>query len=338
MMQTLRTRDVLRCILLNVPKGPNLACPSQCITGNKTASNPILWKETLALRRERVTVASWKGPRLQGLASARMRSGHRAWEIDRLFLAGDAGDVSINGDALSGESFSNNPLSRYEESPRHNPSPNLVALELLEQIARETGELKAERIFLRIPADSRIFILARQAGYFPYYEETLLESGVPGVPMEPQQLASPPENWRELTAEDYYPLFQLYCAATPQPVRTAVGLTFDQWRDAQECTGHRESWISKSNGKVLARLGLSWRGQVMGGEVLADPGNPELWAASVEWALNKGGMQKWLVPDYQEMVSSLLLRRQFQAVSRYNVMIKTVVAPVAKPGMVTVEA
>ena len=337
MMQTLRTRDVLRCILLNVPKGPNLACPSQCITGNKTASNPILWKETLAQRRERVTVASWKGSRLEGLASARIRSGHRAWEIDRLFLAGDAGDVSIDGAPLSGAPFSNNPISRGEESPHSNaiPSPNTVALELLEQVARETGRLKAERIFLRLSANSRIFIMARQAGYFPYYEETLLESH---VPVEPQGQATSPENWRELAPEDYYPLFQLYCAATPQPVRTAVGITFDQWRDAQESTGHRQSWVSKSNGRVVARLGLSWRGQVMGGEVLAEPGNPGLWAASVEWALNQGGMQRWLVPDYQEMVASLLLSRQFQAVSRYSVMIKTVAAPVAKPGMVTVEA
>ena len=330
MMQTLRTRGVLRCILLNVPKGPNLACPSQCITGNKTASNPILWKETLALRRERVTVASWEGPRLQGLASARMRSGHRAWEIDRLFLAGDAGDGSING-----APFSSDPISRGKESPNPNASPNTLALELLEQIARETGQLKAERIFLRLSANSRIFVLARQAGYFPYYEETLLESH---VAVEPQEPATPPENWRELTPEDYYPLFQLYCAATPQPVRTAVGITFDQWRDAQESTGHRQSWVSKCNGKVVARLGLSWRSQVMAGEVLAEPGNPGLWAASVEWALNQGGMQRWLVPDYQEMVSSLLLRRQFQEVSRYSVMIKTVAAPVAKPGMVTVEA
>ena len=330
MIQALRTRDVLRCILLNVPKGPNLACPSQCITGNKTASNPTLWKETLASRRERVTVASWKGPRLQGLASARMRSGHRAWEIDRLFLAGDAGGGSING-----APFSNDPISRGKESPNPNASPNTLALELLEQIARETGQLKAERIFLRLSANSRIFVLARQAGYFPYYEETLLESH---VAVEPQEPATPPENWRELTPEDHYSLFQLYCAATPQPVRTAVGITFDQWRDAQESTGHRQSWVSKSNGKVVARLGLSWRGKVMGGEVLAEPGNPGLWAALVEWALNQGGMQRWLVPDYQEMVSSLLLRRQFQEVSRYSVMIKTVAAPVAKPGMVTVEA
>ena len=330
MMRTLRTKDVLRCILLNVPKGPNLACPYQSITGDKPASNPILWKETLAQRRERVTVASWDGSRLAGLASARIRSGHRAWEIDRLFLAGDSGNLST-----SDESFPNAPLTRIEETPYHVANPNTVALELLEQIARETGQLKAERIFLRIPAKSRMFTLARQAGYFPYYEETLLESR---VPLEPQQPAPAPENWGELTPEDHYSLFQLYCAATPQPVRKGVGMTFDQWRDAQEPAGHRQNWISKSNGRVVAQLGLARCGRVMGGEVLADSGNPDVWAALVGWALNQGSAHRWLVPNYQEMVSDLLLRRQFRLVSSYSVMIKTVAVPVARLGMVAVEA
>ena len=71
---------------------------------------------------------------------------------------------------------------------------------------------------------------------------------------------------------------------------------------------------------------------------MAELGNSGLLASLVEWALNQGGVQRWLVPDYQEMVSNLLLSRQFRAVSRYSVMIKTVAAPVAKPGMVTAEA
>ncbi|PKB72499.1 MAG: hypothetical protein BZY75_06570 [SAR202 cluster bacterium Io17-Chloro-G7] len=333
-MQTLRTRDVLRCILLNVPKGPNLACPSQCVTGDKPASNPILWKETLAQRRERVTVASWDGPRLAGLASARIRSGYRAWEIDRLFLAGNAGNSSPHDSP-----FYTAPLTRGEDTGDHIANPNTVALELLEQMARETGKLHAERVFLRLPVKSRIFVLARQAGYFPYYEETLMESGVSLEPQRPEpQHASQLVNLRESTPEDHFPLFQLYCAATPQPVRTAVGMTFDQWRDAQEPAGNRQSWVLKGDGRLLARLAISCCGQVKCGEVMAAPSNPELWSELVEWALNQGGMHRWLVPDYQDMVSRLLLRRQFRAVSSYSVMIRTVAAPVARLGMVTVEA
>jgi len=329
-MQTLRARDVLRCIIQNVPKGPNLACPSQCLTGDKPVSNPILWKETLAQRRERVTVASWDGPRLAGLASARIRSGQRAWEVDRLFLACDSGDLLTGA-----EPFSSAPINRESQGQQTNANPNLVALELLEQLARETGQLRAERIFLRVSTKSRIFLLARQVGFFPYYEENLLESS---TPWEPQTGAMPPENWSEATPEDAFSLFQLYCAATPQSVRTAVGMSFDQWQDSQEPLGHRQTWISKVDGKVLARLSLSRCGQVKVGGVLAHPDNPELWEKAVDWALSQGRKHRWLVPDYQEMVSSLLLRRQFRLVSSYNVMIKTVAVPVARPGMVAVEA
>lgn len=329
-MQTLRARDVLRCILQNVPKGPNLACPSQCLTGDKPVSNPILWKETLAQRRERVTVASWDGPRLAGLASARIRSGQRAWEVDRLFLACDAGDL------LTGvEPFSSAPINRKGHVQQTNANPNLVALELLEQIDRETGHLRAERIFLRVSTKSRIFLLARQAGFFPYYEENLLESS---TPLEPQTGAMITENWSEAAPEDAFSLFQLYCAATPQSVRAAVGMSFDQWQDSQEPLGHRQTWISKMDGKVLARSSLSRCGQVKVGGVLAHPDNPELWEKAVDWALSQGRKHRWLVPDYQEMVSRLLLRRQFRLVSSYSVMIKTVAVPVARPGIVAVEA
>ena len=95
-MQTLRPSDVLRCMLRNLPKGTNLACSAKGVIGGKLEANPLLWPllctETLAQRQNRVTVLKWadrdssEGP-LAGLASARVRSGYRAWELDRLYLA-----------------------------------------------------------------------------------------------------------------------------------------------------------------------------------------------------------------------------------------------------------
>lgn len=161
MMQTLRSSDVLRCILLNVPKGPNLACSMEGLTCGKAVSKSIVWKDTLAGRKERVTLAEWDGFRLVGLASARMRSGHRAWEIDRLFLASDrAGPVSEGRGSTS--------------------DANPVALELIERLAQEVAGHKGQRIFLRLSSDSPMLLCARRAGFFPCYEETLLEGGPSG--------------------------------------------------------------------------------------------------------------------------------------------------------------
>ena len=116
----------------------------------------------------------------------------------------------------------------------------------------------------------------------------------------------------------------------------------DQWQDSQEPFEHSQTLISKMDGKALARLSLSRCGQVKVGGVTAHPDHPEMWERVVDWALSQGVNQRrkhrWLVPDYQEMVSSLLLRRQFRLVSSYSVMIKTVAVPLARPGMVAVEA
>ena len=74
------------------------------------------------------------------------------------------------------------------------------------------------------------------------------------------------------------------------------------------------------------------------GEVLAHPGSPELWEVLVRWAQAQEGPQRWLVPDYQELVAELLLRRRFREVAHYNVMIKTMASPVGSRGMAAVEA
>lgn len=320
MMQTLPNSDLLRCILLNQPRGPNLACTIRDLTSGRAASRCSLWKETLAQCRERVTVARWNGIHLTGFASAHVRSGHRSWEIDRLFLAGGEDRSSLNGRG-------------YRSDPQG------VTLELLEDIVRQVGELRAERVFLRLTLDSAVFSVARRAGFFPCYVEALLE-GPTGFSAgsSPKSAETPFPDWRKPLPEDNYPIFQLYCAATPQPVRTVAGLTFDQWRDGREAGGRRRSWVSKRRGRIIGWLGLSRCGPATAVEVMSHPEFPELWEEVVEQALCQEGPQRWLVPDYQDVVAQLLLRRQFHDTAHYLMMIKTVAVPVSRPGMAAVEA
>lgn len=319
MMRTFRFSDVLRCILLNAPKEPNLACPREGITITGPLPNSTLWKETLANRDNRVTLAQWNGLHLGGLASARVRSGRRAWEIDRLFLSQETDRFSANGNG------------------QHSP-PSTVALELFDQVGQAAGALRAERIFLRIPAKSTIILMARRAGFFPYFEEMLLEGTASGSPNSREKERTDHLDWQDLLTEDHYSLFQLYCAATPQMVRSAVGLTFDQWRDAQEHLGNRRDLVAKEGGRVVSWLGLSKRRQVTAVDALVHPGDPNLLQAMVARALAQEGVQRWLVPDYQEAVVTQLLESQFHEVARYSVMVKTLTVPVVNHAMATVEA
>ena len=317
MMQPFRLGDVLRCLLLNAPRGPNLACPWEGVSGGTQLRNSSLWKETLAQRRARVTIASWAGLHLEGLASARVRSGHRAWEIDRMFLADgpSSGSTDGRGQLLDSET---------------------VTQELIECIVEAMGEFRVERFFLRIPHKSPVAQLARRAGFFPYFEESLWEGSA--GPLVNGGTAHP-VGWRELSPQDSFALFQLYCSATPQTVRAAVGMTFDQWRDSQEIHwGRRQDWVTNDNDKIIGWLRLSHCRKVTGVEFIADPDNSEVCEALVDRTVHQGGLQRWLVPDYQKEVPGLLLRRRYQEVGRYSMMIKTVTVPVTNPGMVPVEA
>jgi hypothetical protein len=316
-MQTFRLGDVLRGLLLNAPKEPNLACPRQGLTGVSPLSNSTLWKETLAQRCARVTLARWSGLHLEGLASARVRSGHRAWEIDRLFLADGSRRRSTNG--------------RREHS-----LPVEAAQELIESVVQATGEFGAERFFLRVPYGSPVVSMLRQVGFFPCFEESLWEgSGDPPVGSR----TTLPMEWRELLPKDSFALFQLFCSATPHTVRAALGVTFDQWHDAQENHWRgRRDWVTIANDRIIGWLTLSHGRGVTEIEVMAHPDNPELWEALVERTVGQEGPQRWLVPDYQKEVPGLLLQRRFHEVARYSMMIKTVAVPVWSSGMAPVEA
>ena len=317
MMQTFRLGEVLRCLLLNAPKEPNLACPRQGLTGTSRFSNSTLWKETLAQRRDRVTVARWGGLQLEGLASARVRSGHRAWEIDRLFLADGSKRWSTNGRGT-------------------HSVPDEAAQELIERVVQATGEFGAERFFLRVPYGSPVVSMVRQVGFFPCFEESLWEgAGGPPVGHSPNL----PLECRELLPQDSFALFQLFCSATPHTIRAAVGVTFDQWHDAQENNWcRRRDWVTMANDRINGWLKISHDRGVAGIEVMAHPDNPELWEVLVERTVGQGGHQRWLVPDYQKEVPGLLLQRRFQEVARYSMMIKTVAVPVLSYGMAPVEA
>jgi hypothetical protein len=351
MMQTFRISDALRCILLNAPRGPNLACPKENFPAGallQVADVPLLprniklWKEALTRRQNRVTLVWWEGTHLVGLASARSRIGLRIWEIDHLYL--------IAG-LLSGEESTSDSLLLY--------------LELLEHLVQAVGERRAERIFLRLSTDSPVIDLARRTGFFPYFEESLLMRGRHSERSHAKEdfplghLLQGGDGkifslWHRVPADDYG-LFQLFSAATPSQARVALGLTFDQWRDGRERPSHghamslargRREWVVRCEGnacpapisKIIGWLSLLPYSQGEEGDVMVHPDHPELLPVLLNLALGKGNAQRWLVPDYQKPVSDLLCHHGFRKVAHYTMLVKTVAARVKSRGMIPVEA
>ena len=317
MMQKIRISDAVRGLLINAPKGPNLACPKASLCGARSPGNATLWRDTLAHRRGRITLVSWKGMQLGSLASARTRAGHRVWEIDHLYLTGEPAGPRVNGHLL--------------ESPTDS-----AFLELLEDMVQEAGCRQGQRVVVRLLSDSPIVSMARRAGFFPYYEESLLEAGA-GI-LGRNGSAGTGAGEDRLPYDDYA-LFQLFCAATPQQVRVGLGLTFDQWKDALEPPSRGlQECIIRHNDRISGWLRLQSHHGVREGDIMVHPDHPENLEALVDLALSFQGPHRWLLPVYREAGTQLLLRQGFHEVARYTVLIKTLAAPVFSHGMAAVEA
>jgi hypothetical protein len=312
MMQTFRVTDALRCLVLNTPKCPNLACPRSSPAKHATLENLELWKQALIQQDNRITLASWNGIRLGGLVSARTCSG-RVWEIDHLYLP--AGQPDGDGQDAAAET---------------------TIRELLEQLLQLAGLRRAERIFLRLPSGIPAITFARRTGFFPYFEETLIEgwAGILPVNREPSV-----ESVRARQPQDEYSLFQLFCACTPAPVRVALGLTCDHWQDAQLLRqGKRMEWVDQRDGKVVGWSALFNCRGTAAGQVMAHPDHPEVLGPLMNRSLANPSFQRWLVPDYQQPVRDQLGSRGLREAARYTMLINTVAAPVRCAGMAPVEA
>jgi hypothetical protein len=298
-----RLGDTLRCVLANAPGGVNHAFPAEVIHRSRPLRKASLWQQSL-YNNAAIVVTRWDGLSLRGLASARMLSGPRSWQVDRLHVASEAGGPG-------------------------------VALELLEDVSREAGRHGAERVFLRVASHSPVASAAQQTGFFPYFRELHLRgSGQPGN----GERTDP--SIRPYHPQDEFALFQLYCAATPQPVRAGTGMTFDQWRDGRPSPAHRcWAWTAWERGRLVGWLGLDIiGGGVSSGSLLTRPENPELIRPLLSLALGQGGEQSWLVPEFQESVSSALQCEGFREAGQYTRLIKTVAVPVSESQFSLVEA
>jgi hypothetical protein len=178
--------------------------------------------------------------------------------------------------------------------------------------------------------------LARRAGFFPCYRETLFQRAASQLPGNGE---APPLNLRSLLPSDEYALFHLFNAATPAHVRVALGLTFDQWRDAREVQGRQgPEWITESNCKITGWLKVPAANRMEPGKLLVHPVHSHLWPGLLKLAHNSLGTQSWLLADYQESMAGYLQERGFQPTDWYTILVKTVAAPAMNPGVVQVGA
>ena len=189
-------------------------------------------------------------------------------------------------------------------------------------------------MFLKCFSSNGIAKLAQRAGFFHYLHQVLLERrGSEELLVDD----NPPEPIRAKLPQDTLGLFQLYAATTPQQVRVGLGVTLNQWRDAQNQRRGCE-WVIDHDDRLVGWAALHSHGVDSHGEVMIHPDNPELLPKMVDWVLAQHGPQKWLVPNYQDSIQELLLKKGFRESSEFVILAKTVVAQEYSHKMAMVEA
>lgn len=310
--RTVRPTDLVALVAFDGRICPNEAKTRDRLGREESSPSPLesALEQWFSFATGRHTWISVRGSTLRGLISARHRSSKAAWEIDCLINA--AGDEAL-------------------------------CMSLLDHVSEEAGREGAEKIFLRLNADSPVAPIARRAGFVPVVAEVCYAHRGPvsgegnGATPASEERESATLSLRRRSRADAYSLFQLYNVAVPESVRRVEAATFAEWLAAQE-----RRWLTRRSAQlVLERDGYlgAWvrtgaDGDIGRFDLLVHPRElkllePLLLAALAR--LSGQGILLALVPEYEEPLARLLERLGFETQGRYVVMAKRTTVLVKTP-------
>jgi hypothetical protein len=239
------------------------------------------------------TWVSVRGATIRGLISARHRAKHTTWEVDCLIDADE--DKSI-------------------------------ILSLLSRMASGLTKLGAERVFLRLAAESPLVEVTRRAGFFAYSQEALYCADQ----TKPQLAPDTTSLLRARAKSDALGLFQLYNQGVPSNIRAVEGATLREWQAALEPWGGRpKDFILEENYLIGTWLRIL-SGQRGCFSLLTHPQSPRL-EAMIQFALAQLTGSRYLlclVPSYDVALSRSLEQSGFSAGGQYIRLAKRLLKPI----------
>ena len=304
-MRTLEPLDIVRCLAVGMNRFPNLAITSAEICRPKSFYTfiPSVSRRRLQPRSKVMTLVCVEEGRFRSVASVRPRSGPRSWEVSHLY--------SYPGS--------------YE-----------ALMELLEQSSVASANGGAERVFLRVEADSAIIPVARRAGFFPCFTETLYRERDSAAELGRGLFDTSSHSVKRRPEHDHA-LFRLYNQTTPMKVRQMAAMTLGQWKDSREPLGRssRER-VLELDGDVMGWVGTSLRSGVGRIEVMLHPDRAALAPDIVEFGLRslvKAKSVVAVVPDYAPLLGGALEERGFQPEGEFAVLVKSLARMARQPSV-----
>jgi hypothetical protein len=303
-VHTVRPTDLAALVAYNGRVYPNEAVTRDRI-GTQMSPHPLeaALEQWFSFATGRHTWISVKGATLRGLASARRRGANAAWEVDCLIDAAD--------------------------------DDSSVLLSLLDQMAADAGRAGAERIFLRVAAESPVLELAVRCGFAAYQREHLLAAE--DIERDESEPVAPLRQWARA---DAYPAFRLYNRWTPELVRRHEAVTFREWKAARERIsperGTRQ-WVLEREERIDGWLRGAAVGELGRFDLMADPDQPDLLEPLMAGAMRRLAEQSALialVPEFAVELRSRLERRGFFDRGEFVVLVRRTVRPVEAPEQV----
>ena len=301
MIRALRPTDLLTLLLLSRRLAGNEARTSDRLRGGVAGALSSLFKTWLPLGDKRHSLVVDDDGHLEGMVSARSRRGPGAWEID-LFLP---------------------------------PSDQGSCLDLMEGMSLAGSDLGVDRIFLTLDSTSPLMEVARRAGFAHYDTQYLCR-----FEQEGQGSPSPsPQALRPRAGSDEYDLFRMYSAAAPPQVRSAEGMTFQEWRQCQNRDAQREM-VCEQNGQLVAWLRIRTDGNAGLFEVMYQPEGADPEQLLGQGLLHLGARQPLfcLASEFQGQLRQLLLERGFAESGERYCLVKQLAARVHEPQFVPLKA
>lgn len=304
MIRSLQLTDVPALLLFlgKVPKNEARARDRLSSRGIELLAAVSILKGCLVSVDKQHSFVCVSGGFIQGLVCLRRGQGPSAWFIERLLLE---------------------------------PAREESCIDLLERVGYAGDKIKAERVFLRLDSSSPAVDVAKQAGFNNYLTELLyrLDDIHQSAPPDPLPALRPK------SSSDEHALFRLFSASAPLQVRSAEGMTLQEWGHSRDRDANNEL-VQENAGEITAWLRLRYEGSSGQFEILAVPEINDL-ESLVDYALTVLKPRRpvyCLVPEYQQQLKLILEERGFYQAGSYACFSKQLAVRVHEPQLVPLRA
>ncbi len=314
MIRSIRPTDLAVLTAFNRRAFPNEAKTRSGIAEQQEGALPLgkFLEQWLSLEENRHTWIDIEKRKIKGLVSVRNRWGQSVWEIDRLLL--------------SDQGASDN-----------------AGLRLLNYLSAVGGEVGIQKVFLRLPCESLLVEVGKQAGFFPYMAESFyrLTGNVGQEHRSPDDAAL---QFRPLTHADYMNVFHLYSASVPTVIRQAEAMTFQEWKETREKAAElrrKKETLVEKNGQLVGYIQTAEVGRVGQLELLVSLMDDEQLGTILNYGLGLLSHKAFVVcfvPEYQARLGRVLERYGFECLGDFYSLVRQLAARVRQPRLVPMRA